>query len=84
MTQEENRRAIENLLRGLPEVLSPIQIARVLHQSKNLIYDLLKDGEITSYQYRGRYLIAKMDLIDYMLAHTDDIDGKKYKIGGSK
>ena len=38
MSTEEKRAAIENLLQALPDVVSPMQIARTLHQSKNLIY----------------------------------------------
>lgn len=80
MNIDEKRKALENLLRALPDVVSPIQVARTLHQSKNLIYELLKTGELQSYTYSGRYLIAKLDLIDYMLAHGDD-GGRHFKIG---
>ena len=79
MTNEEKRAAIENLLRALPDVVSPMQIARTLHQSKNFIYELLKKGKIKSYIYSGKYLIAKLDLIDYIL--TRDGGGKHFKVG---
>ena len=42
MTDEEKRKALTSLLRELPDVLVPMQIARILHQSKNLIYEKLK------------------------------------------
>ena len=42
MTNEEKRKALTSLLRQLPDVLVPMQIARALHQSKNLIYEKLK------------------------------------------
>lgn len=84
MTTEEKYEALTALLRALPDVLSPMQIARTLHQSKNLIYDLLKKGELKSYQYSGKYLIAKLDLIDYMMDHTDDDRSHHFKIGGGR
>lgn len=62
MTTEEKYEALTALLRALPDVLSPMQIARTLHQSKNLIYDL-----------------AKLDLIDYMMEHTDDDRSHHFK-----
>ena len=37
-----------SLLRQLTDVLVPMKIARALHQSKNLIYEKLKKGEIPS------------------------------------
>ena len=49
MTTEEKRIALESLFRKLPEIMTPIQIARALHQSKNLVYEKLKEKELPGY-----------------------------------
>ena len=72
MTTEEKRIALESLFRELSEILTPIQIARALHQSKNLIYEKLKEKELPGYIVHGRYLIAKADLIEYIIEHGDE------------
>ena len=82
MTNEEKRKASTSLLRELPDVLVPMQIARTLHQSKNLIYEKLKIGDLTYYPVNGKYLIAKADLIDYIIEHGDECGNGRFRIGG--
>ena len=72
MTTEEKRMALASLFRELPEIMTPMQIARALHQSKNLVYDKLKEKELPGYIVHGRYLIAKADLIEYIIQHGDE------------
>lgn len=83
MTYEEKIAGLESLLRGAPEVLSPLQAARRTHQSKNTVYDLLKTERLKSYVYHGKFLIAKADLIEYMADTTDAMSGKRFRIGGN-
>ena len=82
MTNEEKRKALTSLLRQLPDVLVPMQIARALHQSKNLIYKKLKCGELPYYPVNGKYLVAKADLIEYIIEHGDEGGNGRFKIGG--
>ena len=82
MTYEEKIEGLESLLRGAPEVLSPLQGARWTHQSKNTVYDLIKTERLKFYVYHGKFLIAKADLIEYMADTTDDMSGKRLRIGG--
>ena len=82
MTNEEKRKALTSLLRQLPDVLVPMQIARTLHQSKNLIYEKLKKGELPYYPVNGEYLIAKAELIDFIFEHGDECGGGRFRIGG--
>ena len=79
---ETRRQDLEWLLRGCPDILSPIQAARWTKKSKNTIYALLKSGELRSFVMRGAHLIYKLDLIDYLLLHADDTDGKRFRVGG--
>ena len=43
MTREEKQTALRSLFRELPEIMTPVQIARAIHQSKNLVYEKLKE-----------------------------------------
>ena len=81
---ETRRQDLEWLLRGCPDILSPIQAARWTKKSKNTIYALLKSGELRSFVMRGAHLISKLDLIDYLLLHADDTDGKCFRVGGDR
>lgn len=72
MTTDERYIAVGRLLRDCPDILAPIKAARCLHCSKNDVYANINDGSLPAYLYRSSYLIAKSDLIDYIVAHTDD------------
>lgn len=72
MTTEEKYAAVKRLLRDCPDILTPIKAARWLHCSKNEVYANINDGTLLAYLYRSSYLIAKSDLIDFIVAHTDD------------
>lgn len=43
-----------------------------MHCSKNTVYEMIDNKEIPAYLYKGNYLIAKSDVIEYMVEHTDD------------
>jgi excisionase family DNA binding protein len=72
MTNEEKSKALERLLRKCPDVLTIVSAAKWIHMSKNTIHALVKEGVLFSYKYRGSYLISKADLIDYLVATTDE------------
>ena len=72
MTRDEKLQALRSLFRELPDILTPIQVARAIHQSKNLVYEKLKEKKLPGYIVHGRYLIAKADLIEYVIEHGDD------------
>ena len=82
MTRDKKQAALMLLFRELPEILTPIQIARALHQSKNLIYEKLKEKDLPGYIVRGRYLIAKADLIEYIIEHGDEERPGRFRTGG--
>ena len=72
MTRDEKLQALRSLFRELPDILTPIQVARAIHQSKNLVYEKLKEKKLPGYIVHGRYLIAKADLIEYIIEHGDE------------
>ncbi len=81
MTRDEKKAALRSLFRELPEIMTPIQISRALHQSKNLVYEKLKEKELPGYIVRGRYLIAKADLIEYIIEHGDESRPGRFRTG---
>ena len=72
MTTEEKYAAVKRLLRDCPDILTPIKAAKWLHCSKTDVYANINNSSLPAYLYRSSYLIAKSDLIDYIVAHTDD------------
>lgn len=72
MKQNEIREAIEHLLKNCPEILSPKKVAKWSPLGKNEVYELLKKGELPSVRYRGAYIIAKRDLVQYLVDHAND------------
>ena len=43
------------------------------------MYDLIHSGELRSFRYRDSYIIAKDDLIEYLLDHADDADTRGFR-----
>ncbi len=72
MTKEEKRKALERMLKGAPDIMSPRQAHRWSPLGKNHVYELIHKGELCPYNYRSSYIIAQSDLIDYLLTHSDD------------
>lgn len=84
MAKNERITALERLFRKCPDVLTPYSAAKWLHKSKNTIYELVKEGKLVAYQYRGGYIISKADLIEYMAATTDDSTKWDKNFGGKR
>ena len=40
--------------------------------------------ELPSFPYRGSHIVAKLDLIDYLVATANDANGKHFRIGEKK
>ena len=85
--QHEHKRiiqAVTHLLRGAPDVLTPSKIVRWTPFGKNTVYELINSGKLRSFQYRGSHIVAKADLIDYLVATANDPNGKRFRVGGGK
>lgn len=72
MTKEEKRKALEIMLKSAPDIMSARQASHWSPLGKNHVYELIHKGELCAFNYRSSYIIAKVDLIDYLLAHSDD------------
>ena len=84
MTKEEKRKALERMLKGAPDVMSARQVSRWSPLGKNHVYELIHKGDLCAFNYRSSYIIAKVDLIDYLLAHSDDPPLRPTGTGGRK
>ena len=82
MTRDEKLQALRTLFRELPDILTPIQVARAIHQSKNLVYEKLKEKILPGYVVHGRHLIAKADLIEYIIEHGDESRPGRFRTAG--
>ena len=81
MTKEEKIQELERMFKNCPEILTPIKASRFAPIGKNGIYELIKKQELRAFNYRGSYLIAKADLIEYLADHSDDPSPKHYFAG---
>ena len=84
MNAEELHKQYTQLLRGAPDVLTPTQIVRWTPFGKNTVYELINSGKLRSFQYRGSHIVAKADLIDYLVVTANDSNGKRFRVGGGK
>ena len=78
MTKEEKIQELERMFKNCPEILTPIKASRFAPIGKNGIYELIKRNELRAFNYRGSYLIAKADLIEYLADHSDDESPKRF------
>ena len=80
MTKEEKIVELNRMLRNCPEILTPIKASRFSPFGTNKLYDLIKKKELQAFVYQGSYIIAKIDLIEYLAEHSDDESPKAYSI----
>ena len=84
MNREELYKQYTQRLRGAPDVLTPSKIVKWTPFGKNRVYQLINSGELPSFPYRGTHIVAKADLIDYLVATANDPNGKRFRVGGGK
>lgn len=79
MNKDEQRQEIERMLKGCPDILNPAKIVNWSPFGRNRVYELLKSGELRSFSYCGKYIVSKIDLIDYLIEHCDDDSGRTFR-----
>ena len=80
MTREEKIIELERMLSKVPDIMSPLRPSKCSPFGKNRIYELIKRKELRSFVFQGSYIIAKTDLIETIVDHSDR-EGRTYKIG---
>ena len=76
MTREEKIKELERMLRKAPEIMSSSQVVKFMPYGKNKVYQMIKEKEIPSFIYQGRYIVAKVDLIEFL---ADTCDKRNYR-----
>lgn len=81
MTRQEKIAQFEKMLRRAPEIMSPMKVAKFSPFGKNKVYELIKTKELKAYVYQNAYIIAKIDLIEYLADHCEDGSLRYFGIG---
>lgn len=63
-----------SILKDEPEVLTVIEVARILRIGKNKAYDLVNGGRLSSIKVGGKTIVPKMCLVTFLL------DTKNYQL----
>ena len=71
MTREEKVAELERMLAKVPDVMSPLKASKCSPFGKNKIYELIKTKELRAFVFQGSYIIAKVDLIETIVDHSD-------------
>lgn len=71
-TREERIKEFETMLRNAPEIMSPLKVAKFSPFGKNRVYEMIKTKELKAYKYQNTYIIAKVDLVEYLADHCED------------
>ena len=67
---------VQLLDHAIPDVLTPMEAAKVLHIGRSTIYKLLSEGEIKSFKIKTKILIPKSFLQDFISKSAGiDYDG---------
>lgn len=71
-TREERIKEFETMLRKAPEIMSPLKVAKFSPFGKNRVYEMIRTKELKAYKYQNTYIIAKVDLVEYLADHCED------------
>lgn len=63
-----------SMLKEHPDVLTVLEVAKILRIGKNKAYDLVSSGSLSSIKVGGKIIVPKMCLIQFLL------DTKNYQI----
>ena len=68
------RKSFYSILKDEPEILTVLEIAKILRIGKNSVYELIKSGKICSIHVGRKIIVPKACLIDFLITE------KNYKI----
>ena len=80
ITREERIKEFEKMLRKAPELMSPLKVSRCSPFGKNRVYEMIHTGELKAYIYQDAYIIAKIDLIEYLADHCEEATKRTFTI----
>lgn len=79
-TRQEKIKEFEKMLRKAPDIMSPSKAAKCSPFGKNRIYEMIHTGELKAYIYQNTYIVAKIDLIEFLADHCEDANKRTYTI----
>ena len=79
-TREERIKEFETMLRNAPEIMSPLKVAKFSPFGKNRVYEMIRTKELKAYKYQNTYIIAKIDLVEYLADHCEDGNHRHFTI----
>lgn len=78
--REQKIKDFEKMLRNVPEIMSPLKVSRCSPFGKNRVYEMIHTGELKAYIYQDAYIIAKIDLIEYLADHCEEATKRTFTI----
>ena len=84
MTKQKATAEFERMLRQAPDLMTPLKVSRCTPLGKNRVYELIKTGELPSIIYQNSYIIAKVDVIEYLANHINDKKRRHFAITDKK
>ena len=79
-TREEKIKEFETMLRNAPEIMSPLKVAKFSPFGKNRVYEMIRTKELKAYRYQNTYIIAKIDLVEYLADHCEEAPKRAFTI----
>ena len=79
-TREERIKEFDTMLRNAPEIMSPLKVAKFSPFGKNRVYEMIRTKELKAYRYQNAYIIAKIDLVEYLADHCEDGNHRHFTI----
>lgn len=83
-TREQRIKDFEKMLRKAPDIMSPLRVSKCSPFGKNRVYEMIRTGELKAYIYQNTYIVAKIDLIEYLADHCEDGNFRNYNIANRR
>lgn len=80
MTREEKTRIFERMLHNAPDIMTTPMVPKYAPFGKNKLHEILKNKELKSYRYQNTRIIAKVDLIEYLVEHCEEPSRRTFKL----
>lgn len=80
MTRIEFIIELERMLKNAPDLMTPLKVSKCTPLGKNRVYELIKSGEIRSIIFQNSYIVAKADVIEYLVDHANDKNRRHFAL----
>lgn len=84
MTRNELITELERMLRNAPDLMTPMKVSKCTPIGKNRVYEIIKNGELPSIIFQNSYIVAKIDVIEYLAEHAEDKNRRYFALTGYK